>query len=73
MKTIVERLEYLWFLIYGLEDKIPDHGDLSKARTRWGKEVSERLFMQTIEQCVEAGLVDGRRLHVDSSLIQSVG
>ena len=25
--------------------------------------------MRTIEQCVKAGLVDGRKLHVDSSLI----
>ena len=71
MKIIAERLDYLWFLGYGLEDEIPDHSVLSKARARWGKEVFERLFVRTIEQCVEAGLVDGRKLHVDSSLIEA--
>ncbi len=71
MKVIAERLDYLWFLGYGLDDEIPDHSVLSKARKRWGKEVFESLFVQTIAQCVEAGLVDGRKLHVDSSLIEA--
>ena len=71
MKVIAERLDYLWFLGYGLEDEIPDHSVLSKARARWGREVFERLFVQTIKQCVAAGLVDGRKLHVDSSLIEA--
>jgi transposase len=71
MKMIAERLDYLWFLGYGLEDEIPDHSVLSKARARWGKEVFARLFVQTIAQCVAAGLVDGRKLHVDASLIEA--
>lgn len=71
MKVIAERLDYLWFLGYGLEDEIPDHSVLSKARARWGKEVFEGLFVQTIAQCVAAGLVDGRKLHVDASLIEA--
>ena len=56
MKILAERLDYLWFLGYGLEDEIPDHSVLSKARARWGEEVFEGLFVQTIGQCVEAGL-----------------
>jgi IS5 family transposase len=50
MKVIAERLDYLWFLGYGLEDEIPDHSVLSKARGRWGKEVFESLFVRTIAQ-----------------------
>jgi transposase len=69
MEVIGERLDYLWFLDYGLEEKIPDHSVLSKARARWGKEVFESLFVRTVAQCVEAGLVDGSKLHVDASLI----
>jgi len=69
MSVIPERLDYLWFLGYGLDDEIPNHSVLSKARRRWGKEVFERLFIRTIEQCVAAGLVSGDKLHVDSSLI----
>lgn len=71
MKMVPERLDYLWFLGYGLEDEIPGHSILSKARARWGKEVFERLFVKTISQCLAAGLVDGRKLHLDSSLIQA--
>jgi hypothetical protein len=29
------------------------------------------LFVRTVAQCVEAGLVDGRKLHVDGSLIEA--
>src|SRR5438132_6348024 len=71
MDIIGERLDYLWFLDYGLDEKIPDHSVLSKARARWGKEVFESLFVRTVAQCVEAGLVDGSKLHVDGSLIDA--
>jgi transposase len=71
MEMIGERLDYLWFLDYGLEQKIPDHSVLSKARARWGKEVFESLFVRAVAQCVEAGLVEGSKLHVDASLIDA--
>ena len=69
MRIVPLRLDYLWFLGYGLEDEVPNHSVLSKARKRWGAEVFERLFVRSVEQCVEAGLVDGSKLHVDASLV----
>jgi transposase len=69
MRIVPLRLDYLWFLGYGLEDEIPHHSVLSKARKRWGAEVFERLFARSVEQCVEAGLVDGSKLYVDASLV----
>lgn len=69
MPILPERLDYLWFLGYGLDDAIPHHSVLSKARHRWGTTVFQRLFVRTIEQCVSAGLVSGDKLHVDGSLI----
>jgi transposase len=71
MGMVAERLDYLWFLGYGLDDAIPDHSVLSKARTRWGKEVFESFFVHVVQQCVEKGLVDGKKVHVDSSLIDA--
>src|SRR5437660_5298541 len=71
MEVIGERLDYLWFLDYSLDEKIPDHSVLSKARARWGKEVFENLFVRTVAQCVEAGLVDGSKLYADASLIDA--
>ena len=69
MRIIAERLDYLWFLGYGLDQEIPDHSVLSKARARWGNAVFEKLFVQTISACVSAGLVDGSKIHMDGSLI----
>jgi transposase len=71
MEMIGERLDYLWFLDYGLDDRVPDHSVLSKARARWGKQVFESLFVRTVSQCVDAGLVNGSKLHVDASLIEA--
>jgi transposase len=71
MRVIPLRIDYLWFLGYGLEDNIPDHSVLSKARKRWGQEVFERLFGETVQQCLEAGLIDGAKLHIDSSLVRA--
>jgi transposase len=71
MRIIPERLDYLWFLGYGLDDKVPDHSVLSKARKRWGKEVFVSLFSRVVQQCVEAGLVEGRKIHVDASLVEA--
>jgi transposase len=69
MQVIPERLDYLWFLGYGLNDPVPNHSVLSKARARWGAAVFEQLFLQTVAECVAAGLVDGKKIHVDGSLI----
>jgi transposase len=71
--TIPERLDWLWFLGYDLDDDIPDHSVLSKARARWGVKAFKRFFERIVWQCVEAGLVDGSKLFVDSSLIDANG
>lgn len=71
VRRLPERLDWLWFLGFGLEDEVPNHSVLSKARTRWGGELFESLFVRTVRQCVEAGLVDGAKVHVDGSLIDA--
>jgi transposase len=71
MRIIPLRIDYLWFLGYGLEDEIPNHSVLSKARRRWGAEVFARLFRQSVAQCLEAGLIEGSKLHTDSSLVRA--
>jgi transposase len=71
METAPERLDWLWFLGYDLDSEIPDHSVLSKARKRWGAEAFRHFFERIVWQCVEAGLVDGSKLFVDSSLIEA--
>ena len=71
MRIIPERLDYLWFLGLGLDDEVPDHSVLSKARRRWGPELFRELFVRVIGQCVAAGLVRGDKIHMDGSLVDA--
>ncbi len=71
METIPLRLDWLWFLGYDIDSEVPDHSVLSKARARWGVEAFRRFFERIVWQCVEAGLVDGGKIFVDSSLVDA--
>ena len=71
MATMPMRLDWLWFLGYDLDDQIPNHSVLSKARTRWGSDAFKHFFERIVLQCVDAGLVDGRKLFMDSSIVQA--
>ena len=44
---------------------------LSKATKRWGQEVFVSLFSRVVAQCVSAGLVEGSKIHLDSSLVDA--
>jgi transposase len=71
VETIPMRLDWLWFLGYDIDSEVPDHSVLSKARARWGVEAFRGFFERVVWQCVEAGLVDGRKIFVDSSLVDA--
>jgi len=71
VREIPLRIDYLYFLGYELGEVIPNHSVLSKARKRWGSEVFVSLFSRTVEQCLKAGLIDGRKLHMDGSLVRA--
>jgi transposase len=47
------------------------HSVLSKARKRWGKEVFLSFFSRVVHQCVEAGSVEGGKIHLDASLVDA--
>ena len=71
MDTIPLRLDWLWFLGYDLDSEVPNHSVLSKARARWGVEAFRNFFERVVWQCVEGGLVDGRKIFVDASLVDA--
>src|SRR5207245_988061 len=58
-------------LVHGLDHTVPNHSVLSKARNRWGQEVFVALFSRVVAQCVRAGLVEGTKIHADSSLVDA--
>jgi transposase/uncharacterized protein (UPF0179 family) len=69
--TIPERLDWLWFLDYDIDDQIPNHSVLSKARNRWGVIAFKTFFERIVLQCADAGLIDGSKLFMDSSIVQA--
>jgi IS5 family transposase len=71
MAQLPLRLDWLWFCGYDLDDATPNHSVLSKARRRWGTDVFSQFFQNILEQCIEAGLVNGQTIHLDSSMIDA--
>ncbi|MFZ2490921.1 MAG: IS1182 family transposase [Thermoanaerobaculia bacterium] len=65
------RIDWLWFLGFDLSSRLPNHSVLSKARRRWGPEVFHELFARSIQLCMSKGLIDGRDLLADSSLVDA--
>ena len=60
-----------WFAGYELDDVLPDHSSLSRIRERWGADKFRAIFTRTVQACIDAGLVSGETVHVDSTLIRA--
>lgn len=71
MREVQVNLAYRWYLGYDLDEEIPDHSILSKARCRLGVEFFERLFEFILGCCQEAGLVRGENVLMDSTLVEA--
>lgn len=65
------RLDWLWFCDYDIDDQTPNHSVISKARQRWGVDVFIKFFQNILQQCIDAGLVEGSIVHIDSSTIKA--
>jgi hypothetical protein len=71
MDEVAVNLAYRWFIGYRLEEKLPDHSTLSKALDRFGNAVFDALFQRSIAQCRASGLIEGRVLHLDATVIRA--
>jgi len=70
MRDIQVNLAYRWYLSYDLDEDIPDHSVLSKARRRLGQDFFERLFASVLQLCRQSGLIDGSNVLIDSTLVK---
>jgi len=59
------------FLKYELDEKTPEHSSFTVIRQRLGLEVYERIFTLTLEALREHGLLRGKNLGIDSSVIEA--
>src|SRR5437667_279213 len=66
-------LAWRWFTGLGFDQEIPHHSTFSKNRHGRFQESQrfEQLFEQIVKQCVEVGLVQGKHLSVDGSLVEA--
>ena len=71
MREVQVNLAYRWFIGYRLEEPLPDHSTLSRSLERFGDEVFNRLFLESIRRCQTSGLIEGRVLHVDATTIRA--
>jgi transposase len=66
-------LAWRWFTGLGFDQEIPHHSTFSKNRHGRFQEskLFEQLFERIVKQCVEVGLVQGKHLSVDGSLVEA--
>jgi len=57
--------------VQDIDDQIPNHSVLSKARNRWGVIAFKTFFERIVLQCADAGLIDGSKLFMDSNIVQA--
>lgn len=66
IQTVSLRLDLLYFIGYELSEPLPWHSTLSRTRQLLGEEVFKELFTQVLRQCVQKGMVGGKRQAMDS-------
>jgi len=73
MEEVRMHLAYRWFTRLGFEQEIPDHSTFSK--NRHGRFRDSGIFLEVFEEvvrrCLEAGLVEGKRLTVDGTAVRA--
>ncbi len=71
MQRVHVDLAYRWFIGYRADEKLPDHSTLSRALNRFGDEVFNELFISSVSQCQESGLIEGKVLYLDATTIRA--
>src|SRR5215211_3497494 len=71
IKTVSMRLDMLYFIGYDIDDLLPWHSTLSRTRQLYGQEVFKELFREVLKQCIDKGMVAGRRQAVDSAFVKA--
>jgi transposase len=71
LEEVRMHLAYRWFTRLGFEKEIPDHSTFSKNRHGRFRQcgVFRKVFEEIVRRCLESGLVEGRNLAVDGTLV----
>src|ERR1700692_1328118 len=71
LEEVRMHLAYRWFTRLGFEQEIPDHSTFSKNRHGRFRQsgVFREVFEEIVQRCLDAGLVEGKNLAVDGTLV----
>lgn len=71
MRQVADRLSFRRYVGYDLDEPVPDHSTLSKARDLFGKELFQEVFDMSVRLCQKAGMVGGLHASVDRTLVEA--
>jgi transposase len=65
------RLDILYFIGYDLDEELPWHSTLSRTRQLYGQEVFTEIFKIVLKQCIDKGMISGRRQAIDGVFVKA--
>jgi transposase len=71
VSTAKMRLDILYFIGYNLDEELPWHSTLSRTRQLYGQDVFTEVFRGILKQCIDKGMVSGRRQAVDGVYVKA--
>jgi len=71
INTVSMRMDMLFFIGYDIDEPLPWHSTLSRTRQLYGEELFKQLFKEVLKQCIDKGMVAGRRQVMDSVAVKA--
>src|SRR5215471_4990250 len=71
INTVSLRMDMLLFVGYDIDESLPWHSTLSRTRQLYGEELFKQLFKDVLKQCIDKGMVGGRRQVMDSVAVKA--
>ena len=71
INTLSMRLDMLFFIGYDIDEPLPWHSTLSRTRQLYGEELFKQLFKEVLKQCIDKGMVAGRRQVIDTVAVKA--
>jgi len=69
--TVSMRMDMLFFIGYDIDEPLPWHSTLSRTRQLYGDDLFRQLFKDVLKQCIDKGMVAGRRQVMDSVAVKA--
>lgn len=65
------RMDIRYFIGYDIDEELPWHSTLSRTRQLYSQDVFTDLFKLVLKQCIDKGMISGRRQAIDGFFIKA--